>query len=135
MKKVILLLFAVCAFTACSRESVLLATKMQTNLQCPITVDGITTLEKVVYDIGSSVFLNIYTIDESQCPMSLIRDQLETLAENIKTANHAPGNEKFLKACKRAQVKIMYQYCGSETNDMCWITYFPETDTVSIKQY
>lgn len=116
MKKVLLLLTIVIFAVSCNRsEVVLFASKTQLNAQCPMVVDETTTLKNVVYDIGEPFFIYNYTINETICPMSAVKDQIETLAESIKSAIDVPANQAFLAACANANVQILYQYSGSES--------------------
>ena len=66
--------------------------------------------------------------------MSAVKDQIETLAENVKSTIDAPANQVFLAACAKANVQILYQYSGSESGEMCWITYDPNNKTTTVKR-
>ena len=135
MKKVLFLLTIAILAVSCNRsEAVLFASKTQVNAQCPMVVDEITTLKNVVYDIGDPFFIYNYTINETICPMSAVKDQIETLAENVRTTIDAPANQVFLAACANANVMILYQYSGSESGEMCWITYDPNNKTTTVKR-
>lgn len=135
MKKVLFLLTIAILAVSCNRsEAVLFASKTQVNAQCPMVVDEITTLKNVVYDIGEPFFIYNYTINETICPMSAVKDQIETLAENVKSTIDVPANQVFLAACANANVKILYQYSGSESGEMCWITYDPNNKTTTVKR-
>lgn len=135
MKKLLFVLAAVIFAASCkSGESVLFASKTQINSECPTVIDEITTLKNVVYGIGDPVFIYNYTIDETKCPMSLIKEQIEVLAEQIKSGMDHPDMQAFLDACKKANVYVLYQYSGSESGEMCWISYYPNSKEVKIKR-
>lgn len=135
MKKVLLLLAIAIFAVSCNQgETVLFVSKTQTNAQCPMVVDEIATLKNVVYDIGDSFFIYNYTINETICSMSAVKNQIETLAENIKSSVDVPANQVFLAACVKANVKVLYQYSGSESGEMCWITYDPNNKTTTVKR-
>lgn len=135
MKKVLLLLVVAIAAISCNRsESVLYATRVQIENQCPMVVDEITTLKNVSYNINDQFFIYNYTIDESKCPMSVIKDQIDQIAENIKSTISNPLNKEFLEACINANVSIMYKYNGNESGETCLIIYYPKSKEMEIRR-
>lgn len=121
--------------TACYRnESILLVAQKTVNSQCPKVIDKITTLKNVQYNINDRFFVYNYTIDETKCPMSEIKKKLDILANNVKSMLDTPENRAFLEACINAEVLVLFQYSGSESSEMCWITYYPKIKEVKIKR-
>lgn len=136
----LLLSFAVVLITgiSCSQgEALLLAAKMQANAQCPMMVDEFTTLENVKYEMGDSFFVYNYSIDETKCPMAVIEAQSEVLAESIKNSLESKMGDlsvqSLLKTCIKENVKILYQYSGSESGTTCRIIYSPKDKTMTIQ--
>lgn len=131
MKKLLLLIATIFLMASCnSGEVVLLQVKKQLNSQCPMVVDEITTLKNVEYEPGDMCFIYNYTIDETKCPMSTIKERKDVLAENIKAQNSNSANKTLMDVCIKADVFIIYQYTGSESGEKCAIEYYPKTQQV-----
>ena len=127
MKKLLVFLAVAIAAVSCNKsESILVTSRIGANAQCPMVVDYLTTLTSVEYDAGDPNFVYNYTIDESQCPISVIKTQADTIADNIAAAiRTVPDSKIILDACVDANVVILYKYKGSESGDGFRIYYDP----------
>lgn len=93
-------------------------------------VDAVTTLDKV--DYSDKTLSYYYTIDEEQCPMSLLDASLEQLAENVVANMKLPESKPLIDACADVNAKILFIYKGNRYGDTVSIEYNPTTDITEL---
>ena len=104
----------------------------QVNAMCPKIIDEATILKNVTFGGTGSVFMYNYIVDESKLKMSAIKNVLSVMAERIKANHETPVSYEFIQACIKTNVVIMHQYVGNQSNEACWITYYPKNKRITI---
>ena len=78
-----------------------------------------------------------YTLDEWELEMSDLKNRLSLMAEDVKARlleqTKIPSFKRFFDACAKANVSLVYQYTGDESNEMCQIVFYPKNNKTEIK--
>ena len=132
MKKYFFLFVILLITVSCSNksESIISQGVVAANNLCPMQVDAATTLDKV--DYSDKTISYYYTIDEEQCPMSLLDASLDQLAENAVAVMKRPESKSLIDACADVNAKILFIYKGNRDGDSVSIEYYPATNKTEV---